>query len=184
MLKAWTETNTSPFLSSDEQQVEIKTTSTGQQPVDTHAELQDNILQLESPEMEDTGVQQVDPTNVQTQDIEENAKLAEVDTSEQQAQVANTDSQVDEEQQEPEIPEDQMSRASQDDNYQTAIDEDEQEDTIQFGNLVTQPFLSRSVRVPIIEVGCLSFTQMLQDYLRAYPPPSHADAYLKIQQMV
>ena len=76
-----------------------------------------------------------------------------------------------------------MSRASQDDNYQTAIDDDEQDNTIQFGNLVTQLFLSRSVRVPIIEVGCLSFTQMLQDYLRAYPPPSHADAYSQIQQM-
>ena len=24
---------------------------------------------------------------------------------------------------------------------------------------------------------------MLQDYLRAYPPPSHADTYLQIQQM-
>ena len=95
----------------------------------------------------------------------------------------NTDSQVDEEQQEPEIPDDQTSRASQDDNYQTAIDDDEQDNTIQFSNLVTQPFLSRSVRVPIIEVGCLSFTQMLQDYLRAYPPPSHADTYLQIQQM-
>ena len=46
-----------------------------------------------------------------------------------------------------------------------------------------QPFLSRSIRVPIIEVGCLSFTQMLQDYIRAYPPSSHADAYLQIQQM-
>ena len=54
---------------------------------------------------------------------------------------------------------------------------------IQFGNPVTQPFLSRSVRVPIIEVGCLSFTQMLQDYLRAYPSLSHADAYLQTQQM-
>ena len=52
---------------------------------------------------------------------------------------------------------------------------------MQFSNPVTQPFLSRSVRVPIIEVGCLSFTQKLQDYLRAYPPPSHADAYLQIQ---
>ena len=120
---------------------------------------------------------------MQTQDIEENAELAEVNTSEQQAQVANTDSQVDEEQQEPEIPEDQTSRASQDDNYQTVIDDDEQDDTIQFSNPVTQPFLSRRVRVPIIEVGCLSFTQMLQDYLRAYPTPSHADAYLQIQQM-
>ena len=77
------EMNTSLVLSSDEQQVKIKTTSMGQQPVNTHAELQDNTLQLESPEMEDTGVKQVDPINVQTQDVEENAELAEVDTSEQ-----------------------------------------------------------------------------------------------------
>ena len=111
------ETNTSPVLSLDEQQVKIKTTSMGQQPVDPHAELQDNTVQLESPEMEDTSIKWVDPMNVQTQDIEENAELAEVDTSEQQAQVANTDSQVDEEQQEPEMPNDQTSRASQDDNY-------------------------------------------------------------------
>ena len=48
------ETNTSPVLSSDEQQVEIKTTSMGQQPVDPHAELQDNTLQPESPESEET----------------------------------------------------------------------------------------------------------------------------------
>ena len=38
-------------------------------------------------------------------------------------------------------------------------------------------------RVPTTEVGCLSFTQMLQDYLRAYPPPSHADTHSQIQQM-
>ena len=97
--------------------------------------------------MKDTSVKQVDSIKVQTQDAEENAKIVEVDTSEQQAQFANTDSQVDKVQQEPEIPEDQTSRASQDDNYQTAIDE--QDDTIQFGNLVIQAFLSRSVRVPL-----------------------------------
>ena len=103
------ETNTSPVLSLGEQQVKIKTTSTGPQPVDTHTELQDNTLQLESPEMEDTGIQQVDPTNVQTQDVEENTELVEVDTSKQQALAANTYSQVEGEQQEPEIPEDQTS---------------------------------------------------------------------------
>ena len=75
--------------------------------------------------MEDTGIEQADPINVQTQDVEENAKLVEVDASEQQAQVANTDSQVDEEQQEPNIPDDQTSRVSQGDNYQTAINDDE-----------------------------------------------------------
>ena len=72
---------------------------------------------------------------------DENTEITEVDTSEQQVPVANTDFQVHEEQQEPEIPEDQTSRASQDDNYQTAIDDDEQDNTIQFGNPVTQPFL-------------------------------------------
>ena len=77
--------NTSPVLSSDEQQFEMKTTSTGHQHVVTQAELQDNTLQLESPEIKDTGVEQADPTNVQTQDVKENTKLVEVDTSEQQA---------------------------------------------------------------------------------------------------
>ena len=69
-------------------------------------------MQLESPEKEDTGVKQVDPVDIQNQDV-------------------------------------------------------------QFGNLVTQPFKKCQ---SIIEVGCLSFTQMLQEYLRAYPPPSHANA--------
>ena len=58
------------------------------------------MLQLESPEMEDTGIQHVNPTNVQNQDVEENAELAEVDANEQQAQVMNMDSQVEEDQQE------------------------------------------------------------------------------------
>ena len=71
----------------------------------------------------------------------------------------------------------------QEDNYHTAIDDDEQNDTIQFCNTVTQPFLSRSIRVPLTEVSCLSFTQMLQDYLYAYLPPSQADIYLQIQGM-
>ena len=72
------------------------------------------MLQPESPEMKDTVIQQVDPTNVQNQDVAKNEESAEVDASEQQAQVINTDSQVGEDQQEPdqqesEIPEDQIS---------------------------------------------------------------------------
>ena len=78
---------------------------------------------------------------------------------------------------------DQPSKASQDDNYCTAIDNDDLDDTVQFGNSVTQPFLSRSVRVPTTEVGCLSFTQMFQDYLHEYAPPSQGDAYSQIQEM-
>ena len=98
-------TNTSSVPASEEQQEEMKTTSKGQKPVVTQAELQENTRQLESPETEDTSMKQVDPTNVQAQDIEENDEPVEEDTSEQQAQVANTDSQVDEEQQDPDIPE-------------------------------------------------------------------------------
>ena len=63
-----------------------------------------------------------------------------------------------------------MSKAFQDDNYHTAIDDDDLDDMIQFGNSVTQPFLSRSVRIPTTEVGCLSFTQMFQGYLQEYLP--------------
>ena len=95
----------------------MKTTSKGQKPVVTQAELQENTLQLESPEIKDTSMKQVDPTNIQAQDVKENDEPVEEDISEQQAQVAYTDSQVDEEQQNPDIPEDQTSRASQGDNY-------------------------------------------------------------------
>ena len=47
---------------------------------------------------------------------------------------------------------DQTYRAFKDNNYCTAIDNDDLEDTVQFSNPVTQLFLSRSVRVPMIEV--------------------------------
>ena len=106
----------------DEQQVQTKNTLTGPQPVDMHTEVQDNTVQPESPEKEDTGIKQVDPINVQNQDVEENAESAEIDASEQWAQVITKDSQAVEDQQEPdqqdsEIFENQISRASQDDNY-------------------------------------------------------------------
>ena len=77
----------------------------------------------------------------------------------------------------------QTSKALQEDNFHTAINNDEQDDTIQFGNPVMQPFLSRSIQVPTTEVGCLRFMQMLQDYLEAYLPPLQADAYSQIQGM-
>ena len=71
------EMNTSRVLSLDEQQVEIKNTLTGPpQPVDTHAEVHDNMLQPESPETEDTGIQQVDPTNIQNQDVKKKCRIS------------------------------------------------------------------------------------------------------------
>ena len=86
--------------------------------------------------------------------------------------------------QNPAMQDDQMYKASQDDNYHTTIDDDDDlDDVIQFGNPVTQTFLSRSIRIPTTEVGCLHFTQMFQVYLHEYPPPSQADAYSQIQEM-
>ena len=83
------------------------------------------------------------------------------DTSDIQIQDDGTDSQHNDKECDPDIPDDQTSKASQEDNYHTAIDDNKQDDTIQFGNPIMQPFLSRSIRVPSTEVGCLSFTQML-----------------------
>ena len=77
-------TNTSPVQSSDEQQEKMKTTSKVQKPAVTQAELQENTLQLESPETEDTSIKQSDPANIQAQDVEENEAPVAEDTSEQQ----------------------------------------------------------------------------------------------------
>ena len=53
----------------DEQQDGTKTTSKEQKPVVTQADLQEETLQQESPETEDTGMKQADPTDVQAQDV-------------------------------------------------------------------------------------------------------------------
>ena len=150
------------------------------------AETQEESLQLESLEVEDTSIKQVSPMHdqdsesLQAQNIGETEVPDTQDTSDTQIPDDGMDSQLNDEEGDPDIPDDQTSKALQEDNYHTAIDNDEQDNTIQFGNPVTQLFLSRSIRVSITEVGCLSFMHMLQDYLHAYPPPSQTDAYSQI----
>ena len=51
-------------------------------------------MQPESPEKEDTGVKQVDPVDVQNEDVEQNAESVEIDASEQQEPVITQDSQA------------------------------------------------------------------------------------------
>ena len=182
-------TNTSPVSNPGEQEEEVMIPNTGPQARNTPAETQEESLQLESLEIEDTSIKQVSP--MQDQDSEslraQNIGETEVpdtqNTSDTQMPDDGTDSQLNDEEGDPDIPDDQTSKASQEDNYRTAIDDDEQDNTIQFGNPVTQLFLSRSIRVNITEVGCLSFMQMLQDYLHAYLPPSQADTYTQSQGM-
>ena len=182
-------TNTSPVPDPEEHEEEVITPNTGSQARIIPAEIQEETLQPESLETQDTSNKQVHSTqdqgseHLQAQNIGE-IEVPEVqDTIDTQIQDDGADSQLNDEEHNFDIPDDQTSKASQEDNYHTAIDDDEQDDTIQFGNPITQPFLSRSIRVPIAEVGCLSFTQMLKDYLHAYLSPSQADAYSHIQGM-
>ena len=55
-------TNTSPVQTLDEQEEEVKTMNTGQKAGITPAETQEETLQLESLEIEDTGIKQANPT--------------------------------------------------------------------------------------------------------------------------
>ena len=186
-------TNTSPISDPEEQDEEVIGPNIKLQAGITQADTQEETLQLECLETEDTGIKQVytpghqnaGPTQVQnTGDIDERTAQDIIGNQIQDdgTNPKNNDYKYISEEHDPVIPDDQTSKASQDDNYCTVIDDD-LDDTVQFGNPVTQPFLSRSVRVPTTEVGCLSFTQMFQDYLHAYPPPSQADAHCQIQEI-
>ena len=187
-------TNTSSTSEVEEHEEEVIIPSVNLQAGTTQADTQEETLQLESSDIEDTGIKKVDtqedqntgPTEVQNKgDADERAvpdligsQIEEDDTTPE-----NDGDDYISNDQDPAMQDNQTSKAFQDDNYHTAIGDD-LDDTVQFGNPVTQPFLSRSVRVPTTEVGCLSFTQMFQDYSQEYPSPSQADAFLQIQEMV
>ena len=178
----------------DKQEEEVITPSFNPQASITQVDTQKETLQSESSKIKDASLKQVhspEDQNIgltEAQNIEDTNKRAVLDSIDSQIEddgstPENNDHDYISDDQDPAMKDDQMSKASQDDNYHTTIDDD-LDDTIQFNNTVTQPFLSRSVRVPTTEVGCLSFTQMFQGYLHEYPPPSQADTYLQIQEMV
>ena len=164
-------TNTLPTSEVEEQEEEVIIPSVNTQTGTTQADTQEETLQPESSEIEDTGIKKVDtqedqntgPTEVQnTGDADERAvpDLIGSQIEEDGTTPENDGDDYISNDQDPAMQDDQTSKAFQDDNYCTAIGDDDLDDTVQFGNPVTQPFLSRSVRVPTIEVGCLSFTQM------------------------
>ena len=181
-------TNTLPISDPEEQEEEVIILSLNPQAGVTQVDTQEETLQLESLETEDTSFKMVDTQQDQNTGPTEVQNTGDIDiiTSQIEDDGTNQESDGDDyrsDDQDPAMPDDQTSKASQEDNYCTTIDGDYLDDTIQFGNPVNQPLLSRSVRIPTTEVGCLSFTQMFQDYLHEYLPPSQANAYLKIQQM-
>ena len=178
-------TNTSPIPKEEGKEEEVKTPSSNLQALTTQADTQEETLQPESSKIEDTGTKQVyvsEDQNVgltEAQNIEYTNERAVLDSIE--GQIEDDGSTPENNDQDPAMQDEQMSKASQNDHYCTAIDDDDLDDTIKFGNPVTQPFLSRSIRIPTTKVGCLSFIQMFQGYLHEYPPPSQADAYSQIQ---
>ena len=153
----------------EEQDEEVIIPSIKPQAGITQADTQEETLQLESLETEDTSIKKVHtpedqntrPVQAQsTGDIDERT-VQDLIGSQIEDDGTNPESNSDDyisNDQDSVMPDDQTSKASQDDNYCTAIDDDNLDDTVQFGNPVTQPFLSRSVRVPTTEVCCLSFT--------------------------
>ena len=157
-------TNTSPISEAEEQDEEVIIPSLNPQAGIMQADTQDETRQLESSEIEDTGIKKVDtqedqniiptedqntgPTEPQTtRDRDERAVPHSIDSQieEDGTTPENDDDDYILDDQDPATQDDQTSKASQGDNYHTAIDNDDDDDldnTVQFGNPVTQPFLS------------------------------------------
>ena len=125
-------------------------------------------MQLESLETEDTSIKKVHTPEDQNTGLIQAQNTGDIDERTVQDLIGsqiedhgtNPESNGDDyisNDQDPVMPDDQASKASQDDNYHTAIDDDNLDDTVQFGNSVTQPFLSRSVRVPQYRGRLLNF---------------------------
>ena len=181
--------NTSPISEAEEQEEEVIITSANPQAGITQADTHEETLQLESSEIEDTSVNKVntqEDQNPEAQNTGDQYKRAVPDSIGSQIEEdgitpENDGDDYTSDDQDPVMQDDQMSKESQDDSYHTAIDDDDLDNTVQLGNPIIQPFLSRSVRVPTTEVGCLSFTQMFINMNT--PQPSQVDAYLQIQDM-
>ena len=179
-------TNTSPIPKEEGKEEELITPSSNLQGPTTQADTQEETLQLVSSKIEDTGTKQVyasEDQNVgstEAQNIEHTNERPVLDSID--GQIEDDGSIPENKDQDPAMQDEQMFKASQDDNYPTTIDDDDLEDTIQFGNPVTQPLLSRSIRIRIRNAEF--FSQMFQGYLHEYPPPSQANVYSQIQAMV
>ena len=162
-----TSTNISPSSGAEEQKEEVIILSVNPQAGKTQADTQEETLQPESSEIEDTSIKKVNtqedqntgPTEVQnTGDTDERAvpDLIGSQIEEDGTTPENDGDDYISDDQDPEMQDDKTSKVFQDDNHCTAIGDDDLDDTVQFGNPVTQPFLSRNVRVSTTEVGCLS----------------------------
>ena len=119
------------------------------------------------------------PSAQMAQDLAEN-----IITVEQEQEPLNTDKEVTQTSEDNEVDEgeeSESSQTSQNEQYNTAIDDTD--DTVQLGYPICEPFLSHHIKIPTINVGCISFTKHFQEYLQEYPPPSQALAHHRVEQM-
>ena len=129
--------------------MEVITPSSNLQAHTTQADTPEETLQPKSSEIEDSCTKQVYPSEDQNvepteaQNMEHTNKRAVSYSTD--GQIKDCGSTPENNDQDPAMQDEQMSKASQDDNYHTAIDDDDLFDTIQFGNPVTQPFLSTCI---------------------------------------
>ena len=153
-------TNTSPTSEVEDQEEEVIIPGANPEAGTTQADTQEETLQLESSEIEDTSIKQVNtqedqitgPTEVQNignTDERVIPDLIDSQTEEDRTTPENDGDDYKSDDQDPTIQDDQTSKASQDKNFCTTIDDDDLDDTVQFGNPVMQPFLSRSVKYPL-----------------------------------
>ena len=179
--------NTSPVQTLDEQEEEVTSTKTGQKARITPAEMQEETLQPESLETEDTSMKQVDPTPGQDSEFLQIWKKMMYQmlkmpmicrykmTIQTHRLMLNNQIQIylmirHRKHHRKIIIELLLMMMSRTTQYSLVI---------QSSNHSCQEVS----RVPITEVCCLSFTQMLQDYLHAHLPPTQVDTYSQIQGM-
>ena len=146
-------TNTSPILKEEGKEEEVITPSSNIQVPTTQADTQEETLQLESSRngrhQHQTGLasEDQDVGLTEAQNIEYTNERAVLDSTD--GQIEDEGSIPEKNDQDPALQDEQMSKASQDDNYCTAIDDDDLDDTIQFGNPVTQQFCQEMSEYPL-----------------------------------
>ena len=131
-------TNTLPISEAEEHEEEVIITSTNSQAEITQADTQEETLQLESSEIEDTGIKEIDTQEDQNTGPTEAQNMGDPD---ERAVPDSISSQIEEDgttpendgddyisdDQNPAMQDHQMSKAPQDDNYHTAIDDNDLE---------------------------------------------------------
>ena len=182
-------TNTSPTSEVEEQEEGVITPSVNLQAGVTQPDIQEETLQQESSEIEDTGIKKVDtqedqiigPTEVQNTGNTDERAVPDLMIDRQKRMVLLQKMMVMTTYPMTKILPCRMIRHLKHPKMTIIVLPLVMMISVTQCSLVTQSPNHSCQEVS--EVGCISFTQMFQDYLHEYPPPSQADALLQIQEM-